>query len=77
MISACTLITCEAGKYEKVVDELRKLDGVVKAFGVHGRWDAVAEIEVEDMEALGELALRLNGLDGVLASETLVGFGEG
>lgn len=74
MVNACTLISCKAGKYEKVASELKKLDGVKKAFGVHGKWDVVAEVEVADMKALGDLALRINGLDGVAASETLIGF---
>jgi len=68
------LIGCEAGKFKDVAEEVKKLEGVKKAFGVHGRWDAVAEVEVADIKALGELALKINGLRGVKANETLVGF---
>jgi DNA-binding Lrp family transcriptional regulator len=67
------LISCEAGKSKDVAEEVKKLKGVKKAFGVHGRWDAVAEVDVADMKALGELALKVNGLRGVKANETLVG----
>jgi len=74
MVSACVLICCEPSKFKGVADEVRKLEGVRRAFGVHGRWDAVAEIEVADMKALGEIALKINGLPGVKATETLVGF---
>ena len=74
LVFACVLISCEAGKFKDVAVELRKLEGVKKAFGVHGRWDAVAEVEVADLKALGELALKVNGLQGVKANETLVGF---
>lgn len=77
MVIACTLIDCEAGKYEKVVGELKKLDEVKKAFGIHGRWDVVAEIQVADLKALGDIALKINGMEGVRASETLIGFEEG
>jgi len=68
------LIGCEAGKFKDVAEEVKKLEGVKKAFGVHGRWDAVAEVQVADIKALGELALKINGLRGVKANETLVGF---
>lgn len=74
MVFACVLICCEAGKFKDVTEEANKLQGVKKAFGVHGRWDAVAEVEVDDIKALGELALNINGLPGVKANETLVGF---
>ena len=76
MIFACTLISCKAGKYNKVISKLKNLDGVKKSFGVHGRWDAVVEIEVMDLKTLGDLALKINELDGIKASETLIGFGE-
>lgn len=74
MVFACVLIGCEAGKFKDVAEEVKKLEGVKKAFGVHGRWDAVAEVQVADIKALGELALKINGLRGVKANETLVGF---
>ncbi|MFB0523749.1 MAG: Lrp/AsnC ligand binding domain-containing protein [Candidatus Bathyarchaeia archaeon] len=74
MLFACTLICCEPGKYTDVVEGVKKLEGVVDAFGAHGRWDVVVEIEVADLKALGEAALKINGLKGVRASETVVGF---
>lgn len=74
MVFACVLISCKPGKYGKVVGELKKLGEVKRAFGVHGRWDVVAEIEVADLGALGGAALKINGLGGVMASETLIGF---
>lgn len=76
MLYACTLISCMPGMYNDVVEGVKKLEGVVDAFGVHGRWDVAVEIEVADLKALGETALKINGLGGVRASETLVGFRE-
>jgi DNA-binding Lrp family transcriptional regulator len=73
LVFACVLISCVAGKSKDVAEEVKKLKGVKKAFGVHGRWDAVAEVDVADIKALGELALKVNGLRGVKANETLVG----
>jgi len=74
MVFACVLICCESGKFKSVASEAKKLKGVKRAFSVHGRWDAVAEIEAADIKAVGEMALKINGLPGVKATETLVGF---
>jgi DNA-binding Lrp family transcriptional regulator len=56
------LISCEAGKFKDVTEELGKLQGVKKASGVHGRSDAAAEIDTADINALGELPLKTNEL---------------
>jgi uncharacterized protein with GYD domain len=77
MIPVCSLITCEPGKYFKVVVELRKHEKVKRAFSVHGRWDVVAEIEVQDLNELGSLVLKLSNLVGVISSDTLIGLAEG
>ena len=74
MVVACILVCCQAGKFKEVAAELKKIEGVKRAFGVHGRWDAVAEIEVADLKALGETVLKLHGLPGVRATETLISF---
>jgi len=76
MLFACTLVCCEPGKYKAVVKDLTKIEGVVEAFGVHGRWDVVVEIEVANLKALGDVALKINGLEGVKASETLISLQE-
>lgn len=73
-VFACTLICCEAGKFKEVVSEVKKFREVKRVFGVHGRWDVVVEIEVADIKALGDIVLRLHGLPGVRATETLIGF---
>lgn len=72
MVSACVLICCEAGKYPDVADKVKGIEGVVRAFYATGRWDVIAEIEAADMKALADLALKINGLPGIRATETLV-----
>jgi DNA-binding Lrp family transcriptional regulator len=74
MVIACILICCEAGKYKDIVSEIKKIKGVKKAFGAHGRWDVIAEVEAPDLKALSEISLKLHGLEGVKATETLVSF---
>ncbi len=72
MVSACVLIACGPGRYPGVAERIRGLKGVVRAFSASGRWDVVAEIEAANLKGLTEIALRINGLPGVRATETLV-----
>jgi len=72
MVSACILICCKPGLFSDVARDIQGLEGVVVAFSASGRWDVVAEIEVADMMALSDLMLKINGLPGVRATETLV-----
>jgi len=74
MVLGCVLFCCESGKLGNVVEEIKKVKGVKRAFSVHGRWDVVAEVEVPDIKALGEMVMKLHGVSGVKATETLVGF---
>ena len=62
MVIACILVCCQAGKFKEVTAGLKEIEGVKRAFGIHGQWDAVAEIEVADLKALGETVLKLHGL---------------
>ncbi|MEM3626834.1 MAG: Lrp/AsnC ligand binding domain-containing protein [Candidatus Bathyarchaeia archaeon] len=72
MVSACILICCESGKYSDVAKKAKGLKGVIRAFSTSGRWDVIAEIEAADMKTLTDIALKINGLTGVRATETLV-----
>ena len=72
MVSACVLVCCEPGRYPEVAKKVKDVKGVARAFSACGRWDVVAEVEAEDMKALTRCALRINGLAGVRATETLV-----
>jgi len=72
MVSACIWICCEPGKYPDVAKKVKEVKGVVRAFSTSGRWDVIAEVGVGDMKALTEVALKINGLSGVRATETLV-----
>jgi len=72
MVSACILICCGPGKYPDVAKKVKEVKGVVRAFSTSGRWDVIAEVEAADLKALTKAALRINGLAGVRATETLV-----
>ena len=72
MISACMLIEASPGKVETVLDRVKKVGGVRKAFTVFGRFDVVAFIEAPDYEAVRELSLAVNAIEGVEETETVV-----
>jgi DNA-binding Lrp family transcriptional regulator len=72
MVSACVLISCEPGKFPDVAKKIKGIKGVARAFSASGRWDVIAEVEVADVKTLTKIALSINGLPGVKATETLV-----
>lgn len=72
MVSGCVLIYCDAGKFETVLSEVKKLTGVKIAFSVFGRCDVLAEIEAVDIKILSETVRKIATLPGVTATETLV-----
>ena len=73
MVSACILVQYQSGRGRDALKAVKKVKGVKRAFITFGRWDVVAEVEVPDLKTLGAIALKVNGLRGVRASETLVG----
>jgi len=72
MVLACVLVCCEPKKYSEVAKKIREVKGVARAFSASGRWDVVVEVEVADLKALTDVALKINGLSGIRATETLV-----
>jgi DNA-binding Lrp family transcriptional regulator len=54
-MKAYVLITVRAGGVRGVVDNLRKIEGVVEAHATFGPYDAVAVVETSDVANLGEL----------------------
>jgi len=73
MVFGCILVCCESGKSKSVAEEVRKVKGVKTAFATLGRWDVAAQVDVPDLKALAEIALKVHNTSGVRASETLVG----
>jgi uncharacterized protein with GYD domain len=71
MTSACMLIRTEAGKFEKVADNLDQILEVKRAFAVIGRFDVVVDLEAADPKSLAKLVMKVNRLAGVVYTETL------
>jgi len=55
-----------------VVRGLRKLSGVKQAHALFGPLDAIAYVEGDDLEALGEVIARFYSVEGVKGSDTRI-----
>ncbi|MEM3420998.1 MAG: Lrp/AsnC ligand binding domain-containing protein [Candidatus Hadarchaeum sp.] len=64
-------IRTEPGKALKLLDAVKKIQGVQVAFATTGRFDIVARIEAADLKALGETIVgKIQSLPGVKYTET-------
>ncbi len=65
-MKAYVLIKIRAGEVKEVVENLRKIPGVVEAHMTFGPYDAVAEVETGDVGRLGEItASQIQPIPGV------------
>ena len=70
-MKAFVLIHIRTGDVKEVVKNLRNIDGVLEANMTFGPYDAVAVIEVDDINAVGSvLANRIQPIPGVLDTLT-------
>lgn len=72
-MKACLLIRSKPGKHNEVAEAVAGMGGVKIAFPVLGRTDVAANVEVADLKALTGLLLKLREVEGIAASETLIG----
>jgi DNA-binding Lrp family transcriptional regulator len=56
-VSAYILIQTEVGKASNVVNEIRKLNGIVEADDVTGPYDVVVKARAETMDELGKMVV--------------------
>jgi len=52
--------------------KVREIEGVLDAFDVSGRFDAIALIDVKDLSTVKKTALKIQTIEGVRRTETLV-----
>ncbi|MGQ9468375.1 MAG: Lrp/AsnC ligand binding domain-containing protein [Nitrososphaerales archaeon] len=72
-MKACLLIKTQPAKYDQVRKKVSEIKGIKIAFSVLGRTDVVANVEATNLKELSTLALKIGSIDGVLATETLIG----
>lgn len=71
-MNACILIKVVPVRLNRVLEELRKMQGVVKAYPTYGRFDVVCLVEGSKNEDIAEISALINRLEGVRSTETLI-----
>ena len=75
MITAIVMVDAAVDRIPEVAQALADLDGVSEVYSVAGDVDLVAMVRVRRHEDLHEtIAGRLNKVEGVLATRTLIAF---
>ena len=69
-MKAYVLIKTSGGKAKEVLSALKGLAGVIKAHGVYGSVDLIAELEAEDLPSL--VVDKIRKLEGVVDTSTLI-----
>ena len=74
MAEAYVLINCEIGSEEKVIEELKTIDGVVEVHGTFGAYDILAKVESDQVETLREtITWKIRKIDKIRSTLTLMG----
>ena len=72
-VQAYVLVKASAKSIEVVLEELRKLDGVVEASVVYGESDVICRIEVADQAQLDQLVMRdIHAIPAVESTRTFI-----
>ena len=74
MAEAYVLINCEIGSEEKVIEELKTIDGIKEVHGTFGAYDILAKVESEQVETLREtITWKIRKIDKIRSTLTLMG----
>jgi DNA-binding Lrp family transcriptional regulator len=60
------------GSESKIREKISRLKGIKKVAIVYGDIDFIAEVEVEELAELGELADRLRRIPSIIKTETYI-----
>lgn len=71
-MQACILVRAMPGMVAKVLEGVRAVKGVVRAFPVYGRYDIVVFVEAPDYDSVKRISGEVNALKGVKSTETAV-----
>ncbi len=74
MATAYVLINCDLGSEQKVIDQIKPLDGIKEVKGVFGAYDILAKIESASSERLREtITWKIRKIDRIRSTLTLMG----
>jgi DNA-binding Lrp family transcriptional regulator len=70
-MQAIVHIRTDPGKALKILESVKKIEGVKVAFATTGRFDIIARVEAADLKAIGETVVsKIQGIGGVRSTET-------
>ena len=72
MVRAYVLLTVEVGRVKRVLEEVKAMQGVIKADAVAGPYDAIIEVEAVDSEELRRILRDVRNVNGVISVTTEV-----
>jgi DNA-binding Lrp family transcriptional regulator len=72
MLNACALIKIVPTRAEQILGAVLGMPSVKKAYFCYGRFDIAVFIEAEDYKAVREISKKINTIEGVRSTETLV-----
>ena len=72
MVRAYVLLTVEVGRVKRVLEEVRAMQGVIKASAVTGPYDAIIEVKATDLEELERILRDVRNVNGVISVTTEV-----
>ncbi|MBS7648493.1 MAG: Lrp/AsnC ligand binding domain-containing protein [Candidatus Bathyarchaeia archaeon] len=72
MLNACILLKVIPTKAEAVLEAVRSIKGVRKAYFTYGRFDIIVFLESKDYTELRRATTMINNINGVRSTETLV-----
>ena len=74
MATAYVLINCDLGSEQKVIDQIKPLDGIKEVKGVFGAYDILAKLETSSADRLREtITWKIRKIDRIRSTLTLMG----
>jgi len=72
VVNAVILIKAVPTKQDELINKIKATENVKKVYPCYGRFDIVAFIEVPDVKEVSLLSLKINSMEGVRSTETLI-----
>ena len=72
MVRAYVLLTVYPGRIKRVLEEVRAIQGVIKANPVTGSYDAIIEVKATDLKDLERIIHDVQDVNGVVSVTTEV-----
>lgn len=72
MVNAVVLIKSVPTKQDELINKLKVTEHVKKVYACYGRFDIVVFIDAPDVNTIKLLSLKINSMDGVRSTETLL-----